>query len=92
MKTLQDYIKLAEKSIVDMNGEDMRELRCIVPAMAKALIEAEEALKLSKGRIQYLAAMLSDNRHHDSNERDFLPKINDALSTIQSLQEKKNGR
>jgi hypothetical protein len=56
------------------------------PSNGAGLEKVREALTLAKGRIQYLAAMLSDNRHHASNEQDFLPAINEALAELSRQQ------
>lgn len=41
--TRSELKALAEKSIVDMNGEDMREIRCAIPTLL-ATIEAYEGV------------------------------------------------
>lgn len=78
MKTLQDYIKLAEQKW--RTTDETVSLIQSIPAMAKALIEAEAALK---------ASMLT-MKNHRIHAPDTLSLQKTALATIQSLQENKN--
>lgn len=102
MKTLQSYIKLAEATQklmplepafhyhVEFHNASMT----LGPAMAKALIEAEEALRkchkiVVKDAMQYADKIGVIPFEQSTAEIVALTK---ALATIQSLQENKNDR